>query len=192
MIHLLTDALPEHIEADGRRYSVLTDFRDWLRFSEMLHDRTLLPEEKAGCMVWWVDDPPERVTAGFVEAMLAFCRGDALDAEKSEESDEDAPARPPVFDWKVDARYAVGDFRRFYGMDLLRIEYLHWWELLALFTALPDESVCKQRIGYRACDLSRIRNKSEKQRIAAIQKRIALPWEPEEDTFGEALWNTML
>lgn len=194
MIHLLTDPLPEHIEADGQRFGVLTDFRDWLKFAEMLREKSLTTTEKAGCMIWWVDDPPERITAGFVDALLAFYRADALDMPRDDDQgDEDeAPSRPPTWDWKIDARYVVGDFRRYYSIDLLSIDYMHWWEFRALFSALPDDSTSKQRIYIRGRDLSKIKNKAERQQVAAMQKRIALPWEPDEDAFGEALWESMI
>lgn len=201
MIHLLLDALPEHIEVDGRRYSVLTDFRDWIQFADMLADRSLLPEERAVAALMWVSDPPAQVTASLVKALLAFYRADGLkppteddnDEEDDEEDVEDETQdRPPVFDWRVDAAYIVGDFRRYYGIDLLTVEYLHWWEFRALFEALPEDSQCMKRIGSRSCDLSKITNKAERQRIAAIQRQIRLPWEREEEAFGDALWESMM
>lgn len=193
MIHLLLDDLPERIEADGRVYSVLTDFRDWIRFADMLADRSLLPEERAAAALMWVSDPPEQVTASLVTALLGFYRADGLrqDPEETEEDDDEQPERPPVFDWRVDAAYIIGDFRRYYGIDLLAVDFLHWWEFRALFTALPEDSQCMKRIGYRSCDLSKIRNKAERQRIAAIQRQIRLPWEREEEAFGDALWESM-
>ena len=194
MIHLLLDDLPEHIQADGRVYSVLTDFRDWIRFADMLADRALMPEERAAAALMWVEDPPEHVTASLVTALLGFYRADELrpDPDTDAEDDEEEPERPPVFDWRVDAAYIVGDFRRYYGIDLLEVEYMHWWKFRALFEALPEDSQCMKRIGYRSCDLSKIRNKAERQRIAAIQRQIRLPWEREEEAFGDALWESMM
>lgn len=190
-MNLLTDALPAAIEADGRRHGILTDFRDWMEFSDMLHDRETDNAEKAVMMAWWVDGQPE-ITEGLVQAVLDFYKAAALfpPPAADDQTDEEAPQKPPVFDWTVDAAFVVADFRRYYGMDLLTTDFLHWWEFLSLFRALPEDSGCMKRIGYRSCDLSKIKNRAERDRIRKIQESIALPWEPEED-FGAELWNSM-
>lgn len=188
-MNLLTDALPAAIEADGRRHGILTDFRDWVKFSEMLHDRETDSAEKAVMMAWWVDGQPE-ITEEFVQAVLDFYKAAALFPAPDAASDEEAPQKPPVFDWSVDAAFVIADFRRYYGIDLMAVDFLHWWEFLSLFRALPEDSGCMKRIEYRSCDLSKIRNRAERDRIRKIQESIALPWEPEED-FGDALWQSM-
>lgn len=190
-MNILTDALPAAIEADGRRYGILTDFRDWMKFSEMIHDRETSSAEKAVMMAWWVDGQPE-ITEGLVQAVLDFYKAAVLfpPPDADDESDEEAPQKPPVFDWSVDAAFVLADFRRYYGIDLMAVEFLHWWEFLSLFWALPEDSGCVKRIGYRSCDLSKIKNRAERDRIRKIQESIALPWEPDED-FGAELWENM-
>lgn len=192
MIHLLCDPLPETVEADGRTYPILTDFRDWLRFSGLIADKEISPREKLLLMPEWLEDPVP-LTTGLMQALLGFWRARELDPEPlypSEETGEAAP-RPPVFDWCIDGRYVLGDFRRYYGIDLLRADYLHWWEFRSLFTALPDESMCQKRIAYRSCDLSQIKNQAERSRIARIQRQIALPYEYDDEMIGAVLWETM-
>ena len=46
-MNLLTTALPDTITVDGREYTIHTDFRDWIRFCEMLLDEELTKVEKA-------------------------------------------------------------------------------------------------------------------------------------------------
>ncbi len=81
------------------------------------------------------------------------------------------------FDWKYDAVYVIGDFRRYYNLNILRVENMHWWEFISLFWALPDDSVCQKRIAYRNVDISQIRSDSERKRILRIKQAIALPFE---------------
>lgn len=121
-------------------------------------------------MAWWVDGQPE-ITEKLVQAVLDFYKAAAL-----------FPAPDPAF--------VIADFRRYYGIDLMTMDFLHWWEFLSLFRAHPEDSGCMKRIGYRSCDLSKIKNRAERDRIRKIQESIALSWEPEED-FGDALWQSM-
>ncbi len=187
MINALYEAFPEEIRADGVSYPIETDFREWFRFGDMLADQELTREEKLYLMTEWLYEAPEKITPELVNAVFRFYRADGLKpdppeyGEDEEPEENDQPKRPPVFDWKYDAVFILGDFRRFYGIDLLSVEYMHWWEFRCLFNALPDNSQCRIRIDYRSKDLSQIRNESERKRIAAIQRQIALPFEMDED-----------
>lgn len=184
MINALYEPFPEEIEVDGIAYSIVTDFREWFRFADMLADEELEKEEKLYLMTQWLSEAPKEITSEFVNAVFRFYRADALKPDPLESDDEeetDQPKRPPVFDWKYDAASIIGDFRRYYGIDLLSVEYMHWWEFRCLFDALPDNSQCQKRIGYRSADLSQIENEAERKRIARIQQRIALPFEMDED-----------
>lgn len=196
MINLLYEPFPDSIEADGRRYPVLTDFREWFRFSDLIADRDIPAETKLFLMMQWLAEPPEQITEALVNALFAFYKAKPLEPaplyeEEEDEAQDEADCRPPVFSWSVDARFVLGDFRRFYGIDLLSAEYMHWWEFRSLFAALPDESLCQKRIAYRSADLSEIKNKAERDRIARIQRQIALPFEFEDDMIGAALAGIM-
>ena len=184
MINALYEPFPEEIEVDGIAYPIVTDFREWFRFADMLADEELEKEEKLYLMTQWLPEAPEEITSELVNAVFGFYRADALKPDSLESDDEEEteqPKRPPVFDWKYDATFIIGDFRRYYGIDLLSVEYMHWWEFRCLFDVLPDDSQCQKRIGYRSTDLSQIKNEAERKRIARIQQRIALPFEMDED-----------
>lgn len=194
MLNLLYEPLPDCIHADGREIAVLTDFRDWIQFSDMVSDRDLTAEEKAALMADWLCDPVDCITEEIVNALYAFYRAKDLEYQPEEESEEEAtaqPVHPPVFSWSVDARFILGDFRRYYGMDLLAIGYLHWWEFRSLLAALPDESQCQKRIAYRSVNLSEIKDRKERERIRQIQQRIALPFEYDDEMIGEMLGGMM-
>lgn len=189
MINALYEPFPDTIEAEGIVYPVITDFREWFRFADMLADKDLSADEQLLLLTNWLLEPPKRITRELVNAVFGFYRAAALEPEPLYEDDEEEeqPSRPPVFSWKYDARFVLGDFRRYYSIDLLSEEYMHWWEFRCLFAALPDDSQCQKRMAYRAADLSRIKNEAERQRIARIQQRIALPFEVDEDMIGAAL-----
>ena len=186
MINPLYEEFPESIEIDGEEYGILTDFREWIRFSDMLGDNDLTDEEKLYLLINWLTDDPRKITAELVNAVFAFYRADALKPDSVENDNEDdreeesQPKRPPIFNWKYDAKFLIGDFRRYYGINLLSAN-MHWWEFLCLFAALPDDSQCRKRIDIRSTDLSKIKDKERRNQIAAIQRIIALPFEMDDD-----------
>lgn len=187
MINALYEQFPEKIRADGVSYPIETDFREWFRFGDMLADQELTKEEKLYLMTEWLYETPEEITSELVNAVFGFYRVDGLKPdipefyEDEEPEENDQPKRPPVFDWKYDAAFILGDFRRFYGIDLLSVEHMHWWEFRCLFDALPDDSQCRKRIDIRSTDLSKIKDNDRRNQIAAMQRQIALPFEMDED-----------
>ena len=187
MRNLLCEPLPDAVTAAGQEYPVCTDFRDWIRFAGLLGSKELTNTEKLQTAWLWFLEPPSVFSEELLRALIGFYRGAAPQPEKSDPEEPTIP-RPPTFDWTVDAGYVIGDFRRFYGMDLLRIEYLHWWEFRALFEALPDDSCVMKRIAYRGADLSQIKNESERRRVARIQRMLALPFAYDDEMIGAVLW----
>ena len=182
MINALYEPFPETIEADDTEYEIITDFREWFRFADMLADDDMTAEEKVTAAVQWLINPPEYITEELIMKLISFYRADALEPDSPEESIQQDNTEPhrPVFSWKYDAKYIIGDFRRYYNIDLLNTD-MHWWEFRCLMAALPDNSVCQKRIAYRSADLSKIKDDAERMRIMEIQRRIAIPYEMTDD-----------
>lgn len=191
MINALYEPFPESITVDGQGYQLLTDFRDWIRFADMIHDTEINEYDKVQMLTLWFKTAPSRMTAEMVDALFDFYYATDLEPDADYEDDdedtaEDAVIKPPVFDWRIDSRYILGDFRHYYDMNLLSIDYLHWWEFRCLFAALPDDSQCQKRMAYRSIDLGSIKNDQERNRIARIQRSIAIPYENEDDMIAAA------
>jgi hypothetical protein len=191
MINALYEPFPESITVDGQGYQLLTDFRDWIRFADMIHDTEINEYDKVRMLTLWFKTAPSRMTAEMVDALFDFYYATDLEPDADYEDDdedtaEDAVIKPPVFDWRIDSRYILGDFRHYYDMNLLSIDYLHWWEFRCLFAALPDDSQCQKRMAYRGINLGNIKDDKERARIARIQRSIAIPYECEDDMIGAA------
>lgn len=213
MINILYEPFPDTIEADGVRYSIVTDFREWLKYADLIADKTVPDSVKLYLLSQWVgsphwhlppnappgqrsaEEPPAQVTVAFLDALHAFYVAEELEytppfaEDETDGDDVSLHPRPPCFDWCIDARYILGDSRRYYGIDLLHVDYLHWWAFKNLFYALPDDSMCMKRVSLRATDLSDIKDRAQRQKIAERQRRIALPFEYDDEMIGEALWN---
>ena len=194
MINALYEPFPESIFVDGTEYPIITDFREWFRFADMAADTELSKRDKLLMMTQWLLEPPEQITSELVTALCNFYRAKALEREMPEyEDDEDeeyTSAALPVLSWKIDAPYIIGDFQRYYGIDLLTAE-MHWWRFRILFSALPDDSQMMKRIGYRSVDIGQVKSESERKRIMKMKQLYALPFELDEDDIGAVFGGAM-
>ena len=192
MINALYEHFPETVMINGKEYQVLTDFRDWLRFADMLEDKDIPDREKLFMMAQWLEDTPAVISKEVVTALCGFYRANELEQDIPEDRDGDTDEirRPPVISWKIDAKYIIGDFLRYYGTDLLTAE-MHWWKFRTLLSALPDESQMMKRIAYRSADLSLIKNEAERKRIMRMQQIYALPFELDDEDIGAVFGGTM-
>ena len=79
-----------------------------------------------------------------------------------------------------------------YKIDLNSIKYLHWWKFKALFKSLNEKTQFVKIMGYRAMNLSKIKDKEMKSNYKRMQKLYALPdmrtEEEKEADFAEQLW----
>lgn len=193
MINALYEPFPDTVFIGGKSCRVVTDFREWLKFADMLADKEIPHKEKLLFMPNWLYDPPGTITDELVTALCGFYRADALEPDRHEDEEDeegDEVPRPPVLDWKYDAKYIIGDFIRFYNIDLLTAE-MHWWRFRILFSALPDDSQMMKRIAYRGADIGQIKNESERKRIQRMQRLFALPFEMDDEEIGAVFGGTM-
>lgn len=65
MINLLFDPLPECVQVDGVDYPVVTDFRDWIAFADLILDPGISQQDKVAAAMQWYPDarPPDATKA---------------------------------------------------------------------------------------------------------------------------------
>lgn len=159
----LYDHLPSAIKVNGEEYPIETDFRVWIKFYQLISGNQS-DKEKAGGLEELLKNqglPPSKLSA---ESVLDFF---VCGAKIGSENKSGKESRSPSFDFDVDSAYIFADFLRFYGIDLSKDE-LHWWQFMAMFKALPDESKIKTIIGYRTVSLSKV-PKSQRQNYAKLK-----------------------
>lgn len=185
MINLLFDPLPQAVQVDGEAYPVVTDFRDWIAFADLILDPDIPQRDKAVSALQWYPEsrPPDAAKA--IHALKWFFAAEPLLTGRQQWRMSGKSSRP-VLSYSQDAPYILGAFRQCYGMDLIRIDYLHYWEFRSLMQALPEDCPLKKRMAYRAADLSRIRDDAERDRIRRIQAEIAIAYEFEDDEIADA------
>lgn len=185
-MNLLTTTLPETIAVDGREYAIHTDFRDWIRFCEMLLDEELKEEEKIYiALMMYKEEQPSNIQLALKGLTDFYLMSDEVATEEQleEHTEEYEVAPKPIYDWTVDSAYIIGAFQKTYGIDLMNIEYMHWWRFKALFTSIIEFDL-EERIGYRALDTSKIKDKDERKRLDRIKKSLILKTSVSDEEIG--------
>lgn len=165
---LLENGLPEEI--DGRPIS--PDFRNMIRFDLILQDERMSEGEKLylGLCQLWPDIPQD--TEWAVEKLLWFY---GCGQDKKETGPGGARREMPrAYDFAEDAALIYAGFYAAYGISLTTIPFLHWWEFMALLAALPDTTLMGQVMVWRTTDLGNIKDKHQREFLAAQQKRWAI------------------
>ena len=79
-----------------------------------------------------------------------------------------------------------------YKIDLNSIEYLHWWKFKALFMSLNENILFSKIMGYRAINLSQLKDKTMRKQYKKLKDLYRLPdmrsEEEKEEDFANALW----
>lgn len=97
-----------------------------------------------------------------------------------------------IYSYEFDDMYIYGAFKAQYEIDLQDIGYLHWWKFKAMFDCLKEDSKIVEIMSYRAMDLRKIKDKSEKERYKKLKALYKLPdmrsEEEKEADFANELW----
>lgn len=176
-MNLLYDDYPDTVTLCGVSRKIVTDFKDWLRFVDMLHEDGLGLSEKAQLMMsFYLEEIPEKQHRAAHEPLIRFFRmEEAEDTGQEPYDSEDPPARSaPLYDFRFDAKYIIAGFLQDYQMDLTRV-HMHWWKFRILLDGLSAGTEFKQRVMYRNTNAAEIKDVKERQRIRKIQRAIAIP-----------------
>lgn len=171
------EAFPDTIEIHGEDVAIITDFREYIRLFDMLKCDELNSYQKRNILGdYFLDEIT--IDDDAIDALTEFAVMD-LEVDKDAEEGDSGQSRSKknLFSYEIDYPFILSGFLRDYGIDLETVEYLHWWKFRMLFDGLSEDTEIKQRIMYRGIDLSDIKDKDERKRIAKIQRRIQLPAE---------------
>lgn len=179
-MNLFYEEYPKVLEVHGECYPIITDFREYIRLLDMLKCEELNAMQKTALLAQYFLYEIE-VDKEAISALTKFVVMDFDSWQKGNEEDGIEPDRhgsnKNLYSYEVDYPFILSGFMRDYRIDLESVKYLHWWKFRMLFDGLSEDTEIKQRIMYRGIDLSDIKDKDERKRIAKIQRRIQLPAE---------------
>ncbi len=193
---LFFEPFPYAVNLNGINVPVITDFREWIRFYDMLHSQDITDIEKASCIrAYYMQEIDSKDINEFLPPLIDFfCmkKAYAQDGDIADGEDEEIPdpsQKKALYDFKIDSRFIISGFLQDYNIDLLKIKYLHWWHFRILLDGLSSGTEFKQRVMYRNANPAEIKDKKERERIIKIQRAIAIPQPPPSDfETGDMFW----
>lgn len=81
---------------------------------------------------------------------------------------------PRAYDFEQDAEMIYAGFYAAYGISLTTVDFLHWWEFMALLMGLPDTTQMGRIMYYRTVDLSQVKDKYQRGFLEEQRKHWAL------------------
>lgn len=138
MIDLSVKGLPNAIEVGGEPFLIKTDFREWLKFGELVKasGSKLQPED---LLYLFVDAVPDQ--CDFVNELFTFY-------VSPEVTPKDDGTGKTLVDFILDGSYIYASFMAVYGIDLVDTD-MHWHKFKALFQGLPDDACIKNIMAIR-------------------------------------------
>lgn len=187
-MNILIDRLPNEYEG----LKINTNFRSFILFELIMQDGNLDEREKITAVLpLFYENIDYKDIKKALQGIIWFYKLGKEDKPKNNDNSEEKKKKN-IYSYEHDANYIYSAFLSQYNVDLQDIEYLHWWKFKALFDGLNDDNKIVEIMGYRAIDLSKIKDKDEKARYRKLKRQYALPDErtekEKEQDFADAFW----
>ena len=159
---------PTKIEANGRVYPINTDYRVALACLEAIYDEEISDFERyfavEGLLLGYDINNEDRGILKEKMAIYLRCG-----------EEENTPDGEVDFDYFEDMKYIRPSIRQTYnGLDIDKIDYLHWWEYNELISGLLPDSVLNRVRELRNYDLNEIKDAKTKQKMTKAKQSVAL------------------
>lgn len=133
----LYERLPDSITVDGKRYKCNFDFRNVLRFLDVMQREDIVPDARDYLCCKCLCKPPKNAS----NLYNALCS--MLFPKVGNSSGK------RLTSYEQDAGLIRAAFRQVYGIDLYRAN-LHWFEFTELLNNLPEGNRYEETVGIRA------------------------------------------
>ncbi|MBD5642775.1 bacteriophage Gp15 family protein [Clostridium botulinum] len=173
-MNILIDLVPTTVNIENVEYEINSDFRLSILFELLMQDNSIGEEDKIiqALQLYYPVIPPNINEA--VEQMLWFYRC-GKDEVKSKNINKGRNKGTQIYSYDYDDYLIYSAFKQIYSMDLQDIKYLHWWKFKALFQFLDEKCLFSKVMGYRSMDLSKIKDKEEKNYYRKMQELYKIP-----------------
>lgn len=191
MINLLLDNINEVVK-DRIKIDFDTNFKIGIAFELMMqnHKYSMQAKTYQALKLFYPEMNKIKDTKKAIDDIVWFysCgRSEEKTSQKNKKS-----KNKQIYSYEFDNDLIYSAFKNQYNVDLEEIEYLHWWKFRAMFNGLKSDNRIVEIMGYRAMDLSKIKDKEMKKHYKQLQEEHKLPdmrsEEEKEEDFAEALW----
>lgn len=164
---LLLDGLPEEYEG----IPISADFRNMIQVDLILHDPAISETEKTIAALYQLyPEIPSDIYKAVDGLVWFYARGSAT-GDGKDKGAKKAPKK--AFDFEQDANLIYAAFYATYGISLTTVDFLHWWEFMALFEGLLETTLMQRVIYWRTVDVAGL-PKHEKNHVLKMRKVFAL------------------
>ena len=114
-MNILYEQFPEEVKVNGEYYPIVTDFREWIRYTELVQDDSVPWRMKCGLLLqWYLDQIPDDIEAA-IYALGDFLMCKRMYQDDLEDEEEGQQKRgKPVFSFSEDAGCIYAAFREAY------------------------------------------------------------------------------
>ena len=169
MIDLRYKSLPDYVFVGSDKIYVNTDFREWLKFGEVIKNKDCCMAD----ILFVIKNKEQAIlfpSKDLFKSLLGFYKNDN-ETPRSYSSSSDN-----ILDYILDGEYIVSSFYKDYKIDLTK-EDMHWHLFKALFIGLSDSCKIKQIMSMRSW---RKTSKSYDAQCAELKQMWKLPSSPQE------------
>lgn len=172
-MNILIDLLPVEVKIKSKKYEINSDFRTSILFELMMQDEELSKKQKINnaLELYYPIIPNDLEKA--IESIMWFYRG-GKDIEKSNKKGNGESVKK-IYSFEYDDDYIYSAFLDQYRIDLQDIDYLHWWKFKAMFKALKEDNMIVKIMSYRGMDISKIKDKEQKEHYKRLQRMYKIP-----------------
>jgi hypothetical protein len=170
----LLDIAPESVTIGGQVYAFDADFRNAIKFEQLMFDVNV-PKEAQGFLVLRLFYPviPPDLPEALKKVIWFYSCGEDMRPRHGKTPDE-LPPDNRIYSYEHDAPYIYAAFLAEYGIDLLDVDFLHWWKFRALFQALREDNTICKIMGYRSADLRKLKG-DQRKHYEHLKRLYALP-----------------
>lgn len=191
MINLLLDNIDEVVK-DRIKIDFDTNFRIGIAFEIMMQNPKYSMQAKTyqALKLFYPEMNKIKDTKKAIDDIIWFYSCGKSEEETSQKNKKGKNKQ--IYSYEFDNDLIYSAFKNQYNVDLEEIEYLHWWKFKAMFNGLKSDNRIVEIMGYRAMELSKIKDKDMKKHYKQLQEEYKLPdmrsEEEKEEDFAEALW----
>ena len=172
-MYLLLDDIDELVK-NKIKTDFNTDFRTAITFELLMQNPKYSVQAKTYQTLKLFYPHLEEVT-GLEEALDNIIWFYSCDNKNKTSQNDKSRKEEQIYSYEFDNELIYSAFKNQYNIDLEEIEYLHWWKFKAMFNGWKSDNRIVEIMGYRAMDLSKIKDKEERKRYRKLKKLYALP-----------------
>lgn len=177
-MNILIDELPEYVAIDDVEYKINTDYRISIMFEMMIQDNTLTRREKPLiALSLYYPEIPHNTSKALQKIMWFYSCGKTKSKVTKQKTSkkEKSNASKQIYSFEYDAELIFAAYLGQYGVNLQRIDHLHWWEFKALFEGLNASNKIIEVMSIRNTEITKDMPKAEKERIRRLKEVYKLP-----------------